>query len=108
MNEKAKEVKNAYMREYRKKHRDKLNEQARQRRKANPEKYKKYAEDFWERKAVEYEKAIPKKPVWRKHGWYREGKIAHKCCPQCFNSVSRSKDFCEACGQKIDWNERED
>ena len=47
----AREAKNAYMREYRAKNRERLNEQERQRRKANPERYKRYAADYWERKA---------------------------------------------------------
>ena len=49
----GREARNAYMREYRAKNKDKLNAQERLRRKANPERYKKYAADYWERKAQE-------------------------------------------------------
>lgn len=49
----GREAKNAYMREYRAKNRERLNEQERQRRQANPERYKKYVADYWERKAQE-------------------------------------------------------
>lgn len=51
----GKEARNAYMREYRAKNKEKLNAQERQRRKANPARYKKYAFDYWERKAQEME-----------------------------------------------------
>lgn len=47
----GKEARNAYMRSYRMRNREKLNEKERQRRKANPERYKKYVSDYWERKA---------------------------------------------------------
>lgn len=51
----GREAKNAYMREYRAKNRERLNRQERQRRKKNPERYKKYSETYWERKAQEFE-----------------------------------------------------
>lgn len=47
----GREARNAYMREYRAKNKEKLNAQERQRRQADPERYKKYAADYWERKA---------------------------------------------------------
>lgn len=51
----GREAKNAYMREYRAKNRERLNRQERQRRKKNPERYKKYSESYWNRKAQEFE-----------------------------------------------------
>ena len=47
----GKEARNAYMREYRAKNKDKLNAQERERRRANPERYKRYSAKYWERKA---------------------------------------------------------
>lgn len=47
----AREARNAYMRAYRMKNKDRLNEQARMRRKENPEKYRQYMNNYWERKA---------------------------------------------------------
>ena len=51
----GREVKNAYMREYRRRNKERLNEQERQRRRANPDRYKKYAYEYWERKALKLE-----------------------------------------------------
>ena len=51
----GREARNAYMREYRARNKDRLNAQARQRRQADPEKHKKYMADYWTRKAQELE-----------------------------------------------------
>lgn len=52
----AKEVYNAYMREYRKKNREKLLMQEKRRRMENPERYQEYTRAYWERKAEQLNK----------------------------------------------------
>ena len=55
---------------------------------------------------VAVEKQIPKKYVWRKQKWYRNGKIAYKCCGSCQKSmVTRNMMYCTNCGQKLDWSD---
>ena len=51
----GREARNAYMREYRAKNKDRLNEYQRKRRQADPERQKKYIADYWERKAQKLE-----------------------------------------------------
>ena len=51
MTNEAREKRNAYMREYRQKNKERINEQNRALRAANPERYKMYQERYWERKA---------------------------------------------------------
>lgn len=57
MDNRAKEERNAYMRdymaEYRKKNKERINAQKREWNKHNPDKLKEYRERYWERKAKE-------------------------------------------------------
>lgn len=53
MTEQAREARNAYMREYRAKNRERLAEQEKARRLADPERYKAIARKYWEKKAKE-------------------------------------------------------
>ena len=51
MTQEARDARAAYMREYRKRNKDKLNAYARQWRKDNPEKVASYTEKQWEKRA---------------------------------------------------------
>lgn len=51
LTEEAKKQRDAYMREYRKKNKDKIREYQRNYYKSNKEKYKEYNENYWNRKA---------------------------------------------------------
>ncbi len=51
MTDEAREKRNAYMREYRAKNRERINEKNRLLRAADPERFKKYQESYWQRKA---------------------------------------------------------
>lgn len=53
MTQEAREARAAYMKEYRKRNKDRLNAYARQWRKENPEKVASYTEKQWEKKARE-------------------------------------------------------
>ena len=53
MTQEARDARAAYMREYRKRNKDKLNAYARQWRKENPEKVASYTERQWEKRAKE-------------------------------------------------------
>jgi hypothetical protein len=56
MSKEAKAAKRAYMREWRKKNRDKTNEYLNKWRKENPDKVKEYERKYWEKKAAEQER----------------------------------------------------
>lgn len=58
MTPEARAAKNEYMREYRKKNRDKCNANSRRWRRNNPEKVKACAIRYWEKKAEEAENAV--------------------------------------------------
>lgn len=51
MTQEARDARAAYMREYRKRNKDKLNAYARQWRRSNPEKVASYTEKQWEKRA---------------------------------------------------------
>lgn len=55
MNDNAKEARNAYMRnymkEYRRKHKERINAQKREWARNNPDKIKQYQENYWSRQA---------------------------------------------------------
>lgn len=53
MTQEARDARAAYMKEYRRRNKDRLNAYARQWRKDNPEKVASYTEKQWERKARE-------------------------------------------------------
>lgn len=52
------------------------------------------------------EKQIPKKPlICTAEGQYRETKLEILQCPNCHKYVSKGKNHCSNCGQKLDWSD---
>ena len=50
------------------------------------------------------EKQIPKKPT---HQYARLGIIVEGCCNSCEASVLPHMNFCNECGQRLDWSDEE-
>ena len=61
---------------------------------------------------VALEKQIPKKPIKLKAnedikigaGTWKAGTTVYKC-PRCDSFISRSSNYCDKCGQALDWSD---
>ena len=83
LSDEAREAKNRYQREWRKKNRERWNAYQREWKKNNPEKVKEHTRRHWERKAAELENEDP---------------VTEKACPVCGESIEGRKKYCsDAC-----------